>query len=217
VIIVGISWLFRHTVRGQVMPWFKNLQRMSAAFMAFSHGRNDAQKPMGILAVTLAVYFGTKEVSVPLWIVLSCAGMASLGMAFGGWRIIRTLGMRMTALDPVQGFAAEVSGASVIQLASHLGIPISTTHAITSSSPAYDVGVCTNIDLVAVLTDQRGGTRPSDITCDIGAFEVNSLDLIAPILAEVTPIPAATSAAASASCAARLTVRLSNSRRWMSN
>ncbi len=133
VLIVGIYWAFQYSTRGRAMPWFKNLQRMSAAYMAFSHGRNDAQKPMGVLAMALALYFGWKDVTVPLWVVISCASVAALGTAYGGWRIIRTLGFRVTDLDPVQGFAAEFSGATVIQLASELGIPISTTHAITSS------------------------------------------------------------------------------------
>lgn len=131
-LIVIVYWLFHRARRGRVMPWFRHLQRASAAYMAFSHGRNDAQKPMGVLALGLALYFG-REPSVPLWVILSAATVAAVGTAWGGWRIIRTLGMRVTDLDPVQGFAAEVSGATVIQLASQVGIPISTTHAITSS------------------------------------------------------------------------------------
>jgi PiT family inorganic phosphate transporter len=131
-LIVAIYWLFHRAHRGRTLPWFKNLQRLSAAYMSFSHGRNDAQKPMGILALTIALYY-QQEVSVPIWIIVSAASVAALGMAYGGWRIIHTLGMRITELEPVQGFAAEVSGASVIQVASILGIPISTTHAITSS------------------------------------------------------------------------------------
>ena len=132
VLIALVYWLFHRARRGRVMPWFRHLQRASAAYMAFSHGRNDAQKPMGVLALGLALHFG-HDPSVPLWIVVSAASVAALGTAYGGWRIIRTLGMRVTDLDPVQGFAAEVSGATVIQLASQVGIPISTTHAITSS------------------------------------------------------------------------------------
>jgi inorganic phosphate transporter, PiT family len=128
-----IYWTFRHSRPGKVKPWFKHLQRVSAAYMAFSHGRNDAQKPMGILAMALALYVGAEEVHVPLWVVVSCAVVAALGTAYGGWRIIHTLGQRITTLDPVQGFAAEVAGATVIQIASELGIPVSTTHAITSS------------------------------------------------------------------------------------
>ena len=128
-----IYWTFRRSRPAKVKPWFRHLQRMSAAYMAFSHGRNDAQKPMGILAMTLALYSGADQVRVPLWVVVSCATVATLGTIYGGWRIIHTLGQRITALDPVQGFAAEVAGATVIQIASELGIPVSTTHAITSS------------------------------------------------------------------------------------
>jgi PiT family inorganic phosphate transporter len=124
---------FRRSRPGKVKPWFRHLQRLSAAYMAFSHGRNDAQKPMGILAMALALYVGADQVHVPLWVVVSCAAVAALGTAYGGWRIIQTLGLRITALDPVQGFAAEAAGATVIQVASELGIPVSTTHAITSS------------------------------------------------------------------------------------
>jgi inorganic phosphate transporter, PiT family len=128
-----IYWTFRRSRPGKVKPWFRHLQRLSAAYMAFSHGRNDAQKPMGILAMALALYVGEDQVHVPLWVVVSCAAVAAFGTAYGGWRIIQTLGQRITALDPVQGFAAEAAGATVIQVASELGIPVSTTHAITSS------------------------------------------------------------------------------------
>jgi inorganic phosphate transporter, PiT family len=128
-----IYWTFRRSRPSKVKPWFRHLQRLSAAYMAFSHGRNDAQKPMGILAMALALYVGAEHVEVPLWVVVSCATVAALGTAYGGWRIIQTLGQRITALDPVQGFAAEVAGATVIQIASEFGIPVSTTHAITAS------------------------------------------------------------------------------------
>lgn len=132
VLIALVYWIFHRVRRGKILPWFTHLQRASAAFMAFSHGRNDAQKPMGVLALGLALYYG-REPTVPIWVVVSVATVAAFGTAYGGWRIIRTLGMRVTDLDPVQGFAAEVSGATVIQVASQIGIPISTTHAITSS------------------------------------------------------------------------------------
>lgn len=132
-VLLAIYWMLHRRTRGRVMPVFRHLQRASAAYMAFSHGRNDAQKPMGVLAMALALHYGWKEVTVPTWVVVSCALVAAVGTAYGGWRIIRTLGLRITALDPVQGFAAEASGATVIQAASELGIPVSTTHAITSS------------------------------------------------------------------------------------
>ena len=112
---------------------FRNLQRASAMYMAFSHGRNDAQKPMGVLAMALAVHYQKEEMTVPLWVILSVGCVAGLGVAAGGWRIIRTLGMRLTALNTEQGFAAEASAATVLQIASHFGIPVSTTHAISSA------------------------------------------------------------------------------------
>lgn len=132
-LLVAIYWLFHRARRGRVMRLFVHLQRVSAAFMSFSHGRNDAQKPMGVLALAIALYYGRDEVTVPLWVVVSAATVAALGTATGGWRIVHTLGERITKLDAVQGFAAETAGAGVIQLASSLGIPISTTHAITTS------------------------------------------------------------------------------------
>lgn len=119
--------------RSRALPVFVQLQRLSAAYMAFSHGRNDAQKPMGVLALTLASYHGWQTLQVPTWVILSVAGVAALGVASGGWRIIRTLGLRVTGLDSVQGFAAEMSAATVLQAASSLGVPVSTTHAITSA------------------------------------------------------------------------------------
>jgi PiT family inorganic phosphate transporter len=122
-----------HMTRARATPVFLNLQRLSSMYMAFSHGRNDAQKPMGVLTMALAVQFHWTEVAVPLWVIVSVAAAAGLGVAAGGWRIIRTLGMRVTGLRVEQGFAAEASAATVLQLASELGVPVSTTHAITSA------------------------------------------------------------------------------------
>ena len=125
--------LFHGLPRDRARVLFVNLQRLSALYMAFSHGRNDAQKPMGILVLALAVYFGWTTVEVPLWVILSVAAVAGLGVAIGGWRIIRTLGMKITGLSPVQGFSAETAAGSVLQIASELGVPVSTTHTITSA------------------------------------------------------------------------------------
>ena len=124
---------FHRVPRRVTTPLFRNLQRVSAMYMAFSHGRNDAQKPMGVLAVALAAHYGSTELTVPLWVVVSVAAVAGLGVALGGWRIVKTLGMRVTGLTTEQGFAAEASAATVLQVASELGIPVSTTHAITSA------------------------------------------------------------------------------------
>ena len=144
--IVVVYWLCHRFARRKAIPMFRNLQRLSAAYMAFSHGRNDAQTPMGVLALALSIHFGWDELTIPLWVVLSCSALASVGTAYGGWRIIRTLGMKMTALDSVQGFAAETAGATVLELASGFGIPVSTTHTITSS--IIGVGVTRSLNSV---------------------------------------------------------------------
>lgn len=125
--------LFARVPRARTTPLFLNLQRLSSLYVAFSHGRNDAQKPMGVLAMALASYYGWSELHIPLWVILSVAAAAALGVAAGGWRIVKTLGTRVTGLQPVQGFAAETSAATVLQVASAFGVPVSTTHAITSA------------------------------------------------------------------------------------
>lgn len=132
-LLTAVYHLFRRTHRVRAVPLFLNLQRLSAMYMAFSHGRNDAQKPMGVITLALAVYLGWETIAVPAWVIVSVALVAGLGVAAGGWRIIRTLGMRLTSLTPVQGFAAETSAATVLQVASEFGIPVSTTHTITSA------------------------------------------------------------------------------------
>lgn len=125
--------VFARVPRSKTTPLFLNLQRLSSLYVAFSHGRNDAQKPMGVLVMALASYLGWEHLDVPLWVILSVAAVAAFGVAAGGWRIVRTLGMRVTGLTPVQGFAAETSAATVLQIASAFGVPVSTTHAITSA------------------------------------------------------------------------------------
>ena len=128
-----IYFIFHQGKAKKLTPVFRNLQRLSSAFMAFSHGRNDAQKPMGILVMALALYYSWTQVSVPIWVILSVGLAAGLGVAFGGWRIIKTLGLKVTNLTVEQGFSAETSAALVLQGASIFGIPVSTTHTITSS------------------------------------------------------------------------------------
>ena len=133
ILLTAVYYAAQGVPRSRATWVFALLQRLSTVYMAFSHGRNDAQKPMGVLTLALAVYFGWTTVEVPLWVILSVAAVAAVGVAAGGWRIIRTLGMRMTGLTPVQGFAAETAAASVLQLATEQGIPVSTTHTITSA------------------------------------------------------------------------------------
>jgi PiT family inorganic phosphate transporter len=135
-LMVLIYRLFARVRRYLVARIFGKAQILSAAFMAFSHGTNDAQKTMGI--ITLAIILdrvGTggqvpEEFDIPIWVIVSAAVVMGFGTMIGGWRVVRTLGLRMTRLEPVQGFAAETSAALVITGAARLGIPVSTTHAI---------------------------------------------------------------------------------------
>ena len=133
IVMVILLWLLRRKAPLKVEGLFSRLQILSAGFMAYAHGKNDGQMPIGIMAVTFMLYRGTTDFSVPLWIMALSAAAISFGTALGGWRIIRTLGMRMTALRPVHGFAAETAAASVIEAASAFGIPVSTTHCISAS------------------------------------------------------------------------------------
>ena len=138
VLMVLIYRVFARVRMATVRKVFGKGQILSAAFMAFSHGTNDAQKTMGIIALTIALNeAGTAgnvgELTIAPWIVLSAGLVMGLGTMIGGWRVVRTLGMRMTHLEPVQGFAAETGAATVITVAARLGIPVSTTHAIGSA------------------------------------------------------------------------------------
>ncbi|MCD6022761.1 MAG: pit [Actinomycetia bacterium] len=138
ILMVVIYRVFVRVRMATVRKVFGKGQILSAAFMAFSHGTNDAQKTMGIIALTIALNeAGTAgnvgELTIAPWIVLSAGLVMGLGTMIGGWRVVRTLGMRMTHLEPVQGFAAETGAATVITLAARLGIPVSTTHAIGSA------------------------------------------------------------------------------------
>jgi PiT family inorganic phosphate transporter len=112
---------------------FRRLQVVSAAYMAFSHGSNDAQKTMGIMTLALFSAGVISTTTVPLWVILAAATAISFGTAAGGWRIIRTMGQRVVKLDPVHGFAAETTAATIIFGASQFGMPVSTTHVISSA------------------------------------------------------------------------------------
>jgi len=133
---LGLLWLFRGFVPAQVTTASRWLQRASAAFVAFSHGSNDAQKTMGVItAAVLAYQFGNTptQFAVPAWVIVLSATAMALGTSFGGWRIIKTMGMHIVKLRPLDGFAAESTSALVILSASILGLPVSTTHTIAGS------------------------------------------------------------------------------------
>ena len=131
--MVLIFHVFRRMHPKTMNDRFRRLQVLSAAYMAFSHGSNDAQKTMGVMTLALVSAGVLTEFKVPLWVILLAAGAISLGTAAGGWRIIRTMGTKVVKLDPVHGFAAETTAASVIFGASILGMPVSTTHVISSA------------------------------------------------------------------------------------
>ena len=139
VLMVAIYRLFARVRRPTVSKIFGRGQIVSAGFMAFSHGTNDAQKTMGIIALAFFLNeTGTlgaeaPELTIELWMIVSAAVVMGLGTMVGGWRVIRTMGMKMTHLEPVNGFAAETAAATVITVAARLGIPVSTTHAIGSA------------------------------------------------------------------------------------
>lgn len=132
-IMTLIYRLFAKQSPATVRRVFGKLQLFSAAFLAFSHGSNDGQKFIGAFTLVLVLSGALPTFQVPLWVIFLCALMMGFGTAFGGWKIVKTMGLRLTKLEPVHGFAAETSAALTIELASRLGIPLSTTHTINTA------------------------------------------------------------------------------------
>jgi inorganic phosphate transporter, PiT family len=133
-LILAVSWIFVRRTPLAVDNIFRSLQFVSASFYSLGHGGNDAQKTMGIIAVLLFSHGKLGgEFHVPFWVVLSCQMAMGLGTLFGGWRIVHTMGSKITKLTPMQGFCAETGGAITLFLATGLGIPVSTTHTITGA------------------------------------------------------------------------------------
>ncbi|MEZ0224603.1 MAG: anion permease [Alphaproteobacteria bacterium] len=128
-----LTWTFHKVKLGRINRIFGRLQIVSAGFMAYNHGLNDAQKSMGIIALALVLAYPQADFEVPLWVKLTCAIAMGLGTMSGGWRIMRTLGNKMIKLTPIHGFAAETTASAIISAASHFGIPVSTTQVISSS------------------------------------------------------------------------------------
>jgi inorganic phosphate transporter, PiT family len=134
VLVLAVSWIFVRTTPLAVDNTFRALQFVSASLYSLGHGGNDAQKTMGIIAVLLYSQRALgDEFYIPLWVILSCQAAMALGTLFGGWRIVHTMGSRITHLHPVQGFCAEAGGAGTLFLATFFGIPVSTTHTITGA------------------------------------------------------------------------------------
>jgi PiT family inorganic phosphate transporter len=132
-LMIVIFNVFRRAHPVRLNGAFRRLQVVSAGYMAFSHGSNDAQKTMGIMTLALVTAGVIDSFEVPLWVILTAATAISLGTAAGGWRIIKTMGTKVVKLDPVHGFAAETTAASIIFGATQLGMPVSTTHVISSA------------------------------------------------------------------------------------
>jgi PiT family inorganic phosphate transporter len=136
-LMTAVSWIFFRSSPHRVDRWFRRLQLASASLYSLGHGGNDAQKTMGVIALILVAHGslppGFDATDIPFWVVLSCQAAIALGTLFGGWRIVKTMGQKITKLRPVGGFCAETGGAATLFLATGLGIPVSTTHTITGA------------------------------------------------------------------------------------
>jgi inorganic phosphate transporter, PiT family len=161
ILMIAVYWLFRRAVPAKTRGTFRGLQILSSAFMAFAHGSNDGQKFMGVFTLSLVLGGILPAFAIPLWVIFLCASVMALGTLTGGWRIIKTMGMKLTRLETHQGFAAEVAAASVIEAATRFGIPLSTTHTITSAivgvgatrgGSAVNWGVTQRLVLAWILT-----------------------------------------------------------------
>jgi len=161
-LMLAVSWIFVKSTPSKVDRWFRRLQLVSASLYSLGHGGNDAQKTIGIIWMLLiaAGYLGTKD-PVPVWVIAACYVTIALGTAFGGWRIVKTMGQKITKLRPVGGCCAETGGAIMLFVATGFGIPVSTTHTITGaivgvgsaqSASAVRWGVAGNILWAWILT-----------------------------------------------------------------
>ena len=148
VLMIILFWLLRRSAPARMRVIFSRLQWLTTAFLAYSHGKNDGQMPIGVITMALVIYTGNSGLweSIPWWVILISALAISSGTAVGGWRVIKTLGWRVTNLQPVHGFASDLSAAMVIEGASQLGIPVSTTH--SASSAIMGVGATRRLSAV---------------------------------------------------------------------
>ena len=134
-LMVIVAWMFRRSRPSKVDKWFRRLQLVSAGAYSLGHGGNDAQKTIGIVWLLLLAtgYMSSSDISPPLWVIVSCYAAIGMGTMFGGWRIVKTMGQKITKLKPVGGFCAETGGAITLFTATMLGVPVSTTHTITGA------------------------------------------------------------------------------------
>jgi len=165
VLMMALFWIFRRSAPTRMRVVFSRLQWLTTGFLAYTHGLNDGQMPIGVIVMALAIHTGQvgqlATLPIPWWARIVSALAISLGTAIGGWRVIKTVGLRITDLEPVHGFASQASAASVIEIASLLGIPVSTTHCVAGATmgagatrrlSAVRWGVSRNIVLAWVLT-----------------------------------------------------------------
>ena len=147
-LMVILLWVFRRSAPARMRVVFSRLQWLTTAFLAYSHGKNDGQMPIGIITMALVIYTGQANLwdKIPFWVIAVSAAAISSGTAMGGWRVIKTLGMKVTALEPIHAFTADFSAAAVIEGASRLGIPVSTTHC--ASSAVMGVGATRRLSAV---------------------------------------------------------------------
>ena len=164
--MVILLWLFRRSAPDRMRVTFGRLQWLTTAFLAYSHGKNDGQMPIGVITMALVIFYDDPNLwgNIPWWVIVVSASAISLGTLVGGWRVIKTVGMKVTALGPVHGFAAQASSASVIEVASHFGIPVSTTHCATSA--VMGVGATQRLSAV------RWGVAGNIITAWILTFPI---------------------------------------------
>jgi PiT family inorganic phosphate transporter len=162
-LMVVLLWTFRRSAPSRMRVVFSRLQWLTTAFLAYSHGKNDGQMPIGVITMALVIHTGQVGLwdKIPWWVILISALSISFGTAIGGWRVIKTVGIKVTALQPIHGFATQASAAAVIEIASRLGIPVSTTHCATAATmgvgatkrlSAVRWGVTRNIVLAWILT-----------------------------------------------------------------
>ncbi|MBM5811124.1 MAG: inorganic phosphate transporter [Gammaproteobacteria bacterium] len=165
-LFVAVAWICRRRTQRVTDRWFRRLQLVSSALYSIGHGSNDAQKTMGIIWLLLIAAGATTGEHLPYWVVIVCYLAIALGTLFGGWRIVKTMGQRITKLKPIGGFAAETGGALTLFLASSFGIPVSTTHTITGAiigvgsarrTRAVHWGVAGNVVIAWVLTIPASG------------------------------------------------------------
>ncbi len=141
VVMVGLYWLLRHSAPDKIRRFFSKLQWLSTAFMAYSHGKNDGQMPIGVITMALVIFYNDTGIWDRLslldpglwWVIVVSALAISVGTTMGGWRVIKTVGIRVTTLRPVHGFTTHVAAATVIEIGSHFGMPVSTTHCVSAS------------------------------------------------------------------------------------